>query len=88
MQTHKFIGIVKDNGCVGEDLYEVVIRNRLKVGEEVEVMTPDDQFILRIEEMFDFEGKKLEVFHGGAGTCLLKLKKNLPEGTIIRIKVS
>ncbi len=93
MQTHKFAGIVtggvprRDHaGLQSDDLYEVDIRNRLDSGDEVEIMTPEEQFILKIDEMFDLEGNRLESVHGGAGDRVLKLKKGIPEGSMIRIK--
>lgn len=96
LQTHKFAGIVKNRAFSGErknpsglkreDLYEVEIRNRIDLGEEVEVMTPCGDFVLKIDEMFDFEGNRLESVHGGAGDRVLRLKKGIPEGSMIRIK--
>lgn len=90
VQTHKFIGMLveRDSSAVeGDDLYEVSIRNKLVKGEEIEVMTPDEQFTMNIEEMWDLEGEELDAIHGGAGNKLLKLRKGLPVGTMLRIKV-
>ncbi|MFH1284084.1 MAG: U32 family peptidase C-terminal domain-containing protein [Candidatus Peregrinibacteria bacterium] len=89
IQTHKFIGIVRKAGGLGglkrRDLYGVEVRNRLEKGQEVEVMTPDRQFLISVDEMFDENGEKTDVVHGGAGERILKLAEDLPEGTIIRI---
>lgn len=85
IQTHKFIGIVRKAGGLGKkDLYEVEVRNRLEKGQEVEVMTPKSQFSMKVEEMFDLEGESLDVVHGGAGKKFLRLKKDLPEGSVLR----
>ncbi len=84
VQTHKFVGIVKDRKAGG--LYEVEVRNRLKKGEEIEIMTPDKQFSMKVSEMFDLEGQEVDAIHGGAGDRLLKLKNGLPVGTMLRIK--
>jgi putative protease len=88
ISTHKFIGIVKKCKVLGEkDLYEVEIRNRLENGQEIEIMTPDDQFSMKVKEIFDLQGEPVDIIHGGAGNKILKLKKGLPEGAILRIKV-
>ena len=89
IQTHKFVGMVMGREKAGlgrDDLYEVDVKNKLLKGELVEVMTPDDQFSLKIEEMFDLEGKEVESIHGGAGMRLLKLKAGIPEGAMLRIE--
>ncbi|MFA7685741.1 MAG: U32 family peptidase C-terminal domain-containing protein [Candidatus Gracilibacteria bacterium] len=89
-QTYKVVGVVK--GLVkGKslsktgDLYEVEIRNRLEKGQIVEIMTPDKQFEMKLSELFDLEGNKLELVHGGAGNKILKLRKGIPENAMLRI---
>ncbi len=82
ISTHKFIGIIKNRMKGG--LYEVEIRNRLEKGQEIEVMTSDDQFLMKVSEMFDLENEPVDTVHGGAGDKILKLKEGLPEGTILR----
>lgn len=84
ISTHKFIGIVRevlDNG-----MYRVEIRNRLERGEEIEVMTPEDQFTMKIEEMFDMENEPVDTVHGGAGDKVMKLREGLVVGTILRVQ--
>lgn len=86
LQTYKFIGMV-----TGErekaGLYDVSVRNRLNRGEIVEIMTPSEQFEMKVSEMFDTEGKEIEAIHGGAGERVLKLRAGLPVGTMLRINV-
>jgi U32 family peptidase len=84
--THKFIGIVRE--VLDNEKYRVEIRNKLEKGEEIEVMTPDDQLTVKIEEMFDMENEPQDAVHGGAGDKILKLKEGLPIGTILRVQVS
>ncbi len=86
ISTHKFIGIVKNRRKGG--LYEVEIRNRLEKGQEIEVMTSDDQFSMKVSEMFDLENEPVDTVHGGAGDKILKLKEGLSEGTILRVQAS
>jgi len=85
IQTHQFIGVVKDRKHSG--LYEVEIRNRLKKGDVVELMTPDNQYEIKVDEMFDLEGEGLDTVHGGAGNKLLKINKDIKKGTILRKKL-
>jgi len=88
MQTYKVVGLVKGKTkkVKGDDMYEVEIRNRLEKGEKIEVMTPDDQFSMKLNGMFDLEGNALDLVHGGAGNKILQLKKGLPENTMVRVK--
>lgn len=86
ISTHKFIGIVRE--VLDDGKYRVEIRNRLEKGEEVEVMTPSDQFLIKVGEMYDLEGEPIDTVHGGAGDKVLKLKDGLPEGTILRALAS
>jgi putative protease len=88
MQTYKVVGLVKGKTkkVKGDDMYEVEIRNRLEKGQNVEVMTPDDQFTMELVGMFDLEGNALDLVHGGAGNKILQLKKGLPENTMVRVK--
>jgi len=87
-QTYKFAGLVKGRSKIlkKDDMYEVEVRNRLEKGETIEIMTPDDQFQMKISEMYDLDGNKEEVVHGGVGNKIFKLKKNLCENSMIRIK--
>jgi hypothetical protein len=69
------------------DYYEVEIRNRLESGRIVEVMTPDKEFEMKLVDMFDLDGNKVEVVHGGAGNKILRLKKNLPVKAMLRAEI-
>ncbi|MFA5947868.1 MAG: U32 family peptidase C-terminal domain-containing protein [Candidatus Gracilibacteria bacterium] len=85
----KFIGIVAEKADVknlkGEDLYEVEIRNRVVVGDEVEIVTPTDCFKVKITSMFDMEGVEITSAHGGAGNKIIKLKKGIEKWAMIRM---
>lgn len=85
IQTFHFVGMVKERQAGG--LYEVSVRNKLQKGEEVEVMTPDECFSMKVEQMFDMDGGEVEAVHGGAGDRLLKLRDGLPVGTMLRVKL-
>jgi len=92
MQTYKVVGVVRGLTKVkklskGSDCYEVEIRNRLEKGQTVEIMTPLNQFEMKLYKMFDLEGNELDLVHGGAGNKVLKLKKGLMENAMIRVAV-
>lgn len=89
IQDYKFIGMVMNRKAAGlnrDDLYEVSIRNRFERGSEIEIMTPSMQFKVKIDKMFDLEGREIDVAHGGAGSKLLKLKKGIPPYSMLRIR--
>ncbi len=88
-QTFKFVGMLMERekgNLKSDDLYEVSVRNRLNKGEEIEIMTPSEQFTMKVSEIFDMQGNEIQAVHGGAGARLLKLRKGLPFGTILRVK--
>jgi len=87
-QTYKIVGLVKGKSRVvkGDDMYEVEVRNRLEKGQTIEVMTPNDQFTMKISEMYNIQGEKEDVVHGGVGNKIFKLKKGLPENAMLRLK--
>jgi len=84
-ETAKFVGIVKENR--GDDLYLVDVRNRLDVCDIVEVMEPKKDSKIKISKMFDLEGSEVKSVHGGAGDRILKLKKGIPIGAMLRITI-
>jgi putative protease len=85
LQTHKYVGMVTDKKNNG--LYEVLVKNKLEVGEEVEIMTPSELKNVKVEELFDLEGGKVESVHGGAGRKIFKFNNGgeLPVGSMLRI---
>ncbi len=85
IQTHKFIGIVKEGK--GDGKYLIEVRNKLEQGSKVEVMTPEDQFECKVSGMWDLEGEEVEAVHGGAGEKVLKLKKGIVVGAMLRQKL-
>ncbi len=87
IQTHKFSGIVKGNAMDRDDLYMVEVRNKMDIGLEVEVMSPTEQFTVIVDEMFDLEGAPITSVHGGAGERILKLRKGIDEGAMLRFKI-
>ncbi len=84
IQSHKFVGIV--TGRQKNGLYKISVRNKLVKGVEIEIMTPDKDFLCNIDEMFDLEENEIESIHGGAGEKFVKINYNIPVGSILRVK--
>lgn len=79
--AYKFVGEVLKNN-------QVRVHNELKIGDEVEVIGPDQELKLKIEEMTNVEtGEKLESAHGGSEHVIsIKTDKELKPKYILRIK--
>ncbi|MBU1446528.1 U32 family peptidase C-terminal domain-containing protein, partial [Patescibacteria group bacterium] len=83
IQTHLFAGVVRDKK--GE-LYEVEIRNKIVVGEEIEVMTPKETSKVKIEGIYNLNEGEVDAVHGGAGNKLIKIAGDFPIGSFLRQK--
>ena len=86
IQTSEFMAIVKEDTKDGFATIEQ--RNRFKVGDKLEVLSPNDTFnkIIEVEEMFDKNGE--EVLDASLVQQILKLKTDLQlkQGDILRMK--
>ena len=72
---------------------EVDVRNRMELGDEVEYLSPNEQYKFKINAMETASGNSISVAHGGNGTvwvqldkpvepfALLSLLKNIPTHT-------
>ena len=85
--THKFIANVLDYD--GENqIATIEMRNRFKVGDELEILSPSDSFnkIIVVEQMHDIKGNLVE--DAKLVQQVLKLKTLIPlsKGDILRIK--
>ena len=65
------------------------MRNRFKVGDELEVLSPSDSFnkIVKIEQMTDLKGQPVQDAKLVQQTLLVKTQVPLASGDILRIKV-
>ena len=86
--THKFIANVLDYDKETQTA-TVEMRNRFKVGDELEVLSPSDSFnkIIKVEQMQDEKGNPVE--DAKLVQQILKLKTPVPlnAGDMLRIKV-
>ena len=60
--TQEFGGVIK---ATKEDKVLLSPRNRMKIGDRLEIITPTEQFEIKINEMKNIEGESVEVIHGG-----------------------
>ncbi|MFA6305777.1 MAG: U32 family peptidase C-terminal domain-containing protein [Candidatus Gracilibacteria bacterium] len=88
LQKKKFMGMVLE--ARNKTDYLVDIKNKLVVGDILEVMTPGENFKVEVFEIFDEEGIALTEAHGGAGNRVLRFKgnkKSIPVYAMLRMKV-
>ena len=86
--THKFIANVLDYDAENK-VAKVEMRNRFKVGDQLEILSPSDSFnkIIRVEEMTDLKGQPVQDAKLVQQVLLLKTDVPLCSGDILRMKV-
>jgi len=82
ISAHDFGGIVKKSEA-GRML--VAPKNKLSLGDEIEVITPDDSFSVKIDSMINEKGEPMEAIHGGRPTdaWIPIPKPTLPEYSLV-----
>ena len=53
-----------------DNVYLVKVKNKVYLGDEVEIITPKEQFVSKIEEIFDEKGNNLELANTNADVYL------------------
>lgn len=61
-----------------DDLYLVKIKNKILLGDEVEIITPKEQFVTKVEEILNEKGDNLDVANTNSNVYL-KLSQNPQE---------
>ncbi|GAI13870.1 unnamed protein product [marine sediment metagenome] len=59
-----FLGIITDK--ISDDTYKISVKNQLKIGENVDFITPESQINTTILEIFDIYGEKIEIANTNA----------------------
>jgi U32 family peptidase len=83
----KFVGIVRETEALGQkDLYRIEVRNRIEVGDEIDIVLPpgQDDLCLQIKEMINLDEESVDVAHGGDKDVYFRLKEGLPEMALLR----
>ena len=86
VQSYDFIAIVKENAQNG--YVKIEQRNRFKIGDELEVLSPGDCFnkIIKVTEMYDENNQLIEDASLVQQILSLKTDLNLKTGDILRKK--
>jgi len=87
-QTHDFIGLVK-NYDASTRLAVVEQRNNMKVGQEIEIMQPQQSnFSQKITEMFDMDGNAITAAPHPQQLVLMRMSKPVKEFAMLRRRVA
>jgi putative protease len=62
--TKIFCGIIRELDGQAKKM-RISVRNRFEVGDVMELMAPDDDRLIRVDHIYNEEGKPLSVAHGG-----------------------
>lgn len=72
-----FAGLIKTNIEIQPGYVAVEVRNRVQLGQECEILSPNDKpFIFKVTEILDKEKTATDSAHGGAGLYYFKLPEN------------
>ena len=82
-QTRIFTGLV-DEWDDRQRRARVRVRNRFETGDRMELVTPQDTIPFTVSDIFDPEGKKVTVAHGGAHDVFLPLPVVPPRFSLLR----
>ena len=65
-----YAGAVKDK--ISDGWMEVDVKNRIEVGDELEYISPDNQYHFTLDAMENSNGLSIDVAHGGNGVVRIK----------------
>lgn len=87
LQTHTFVALVLQNSLDGYVLVEQ--RNRFKVGDQLEVLSPNDTFnkIIKIEQILNQDKTEIQDAKNVQEKLFIKTNLNLKQNDILRKKV-
>ncbi len=82
-QSRLFAGLI-DQWNEQAQMARVRVRNRVQTGDYLELVTPEDTIPFRLTEMYDTEGARLTVAHGGGQDVLLPLPQEPKPFSLLR----
>ena len=87
IQSYEFMAIVKEDEKDGFAIIEQ--RNKFEIGDELEVLSPNDTFnsVIKIEEMYNLDGEKVTCANLVQQLIRLKTNVQLKAGDILRKRV-
>lgn len=87
IRTHDFVGLVLDYDKL-TGIATVEQRNRIFVGDEVEIIGPKMQFKQKIEKMWDIEGNDIDVAPHPQMILKIPVKKPVEKNFILRKEIN
>jgi putative protease len=83
VNTWLYTGVVRE--VLGDKKYLIDVRNKVEVGTEIEVVTPEKDFMSKVEAIIHPESKEEEqAAHGGNGERIFIIEGDMPVGSFIR----
>ena len=82
-QTHLFTGIVVSLDYETSSA-RVAVRNRFKIGDELEVISPAGKEKFKIDKIISINGESLDIAHGGGIDVIINVTKIADEYSLIR----
>lgn len=89
VRNYNFVAVVRPKGKI-KDTNFIEVRNQIKVGDKIDVITPDKVYKEKVLEILDESGKSLEVVNPGKSgqMAYLKLSQIYPEMSLMRKKIA
>lgn len=84
-ELYRFVGIVTDYD-EGTKMAEIATKNHFEVGDELEIVTPDDIIKLKLKEM-TIDGESVE-FANANSEIMIQIDQKLPKYSFLRLKVN
>ena len=82
-QTRIFAGLI-DGWDAEQQLAKIKVRNRFKIDDRLELVTPSKTVPFTVKEMFDEDGNSLQEAHGGGKDILLRLPEKPAAYSLLR----
>ena len=83
VNTWLYTGVVRE--VLGENKYLIDVRNKVEVGTEIEVVTPEKDYMSKVEAIIHPEtNENEEAAHGGNGERIFIIEGEMPVGAFIR----
>ena len=78
-----YLGLILDNK---DNLYTIKQRNYFKLGDKVEIITPNMEIIsLKIDNLYNEKMEPIEIANQADSIIKIKIKKNIPKYSMIRV---
>ncbi len=88
VRNYNFVAVVRPKGRL-RDLNFIEVRNQIKTGDKIDVITPDKVYKEKVFSITDESGKEIDIVNPGktGQMAYLKLKNLYPEMSLMRKKI-